>query len=176
MGEVMDRAKLKERLEKSRAAGAKIVFTNGCFDILHRGHAECMRLAKEMGDVLVVGVNTDDSVRRLKGPGRPFFNENDRSGLVAALKPVDFVCMFDEDTPLELIRELRPQVLVKGNDYRIEEVVGAKEVRAWGGEVRLVELVPSLSTTELVRRIVAAPDSPPPGKPREKGLDRGPHR
>ncbi len=130
-----------------------MVFTNGCFDILHRGHLECLRQAKALGDVLVVGINTDASVRRLKGKGRPYVGEKDRAALVSGLECVDYACTFAEDTPLEIIMELRPDVLVKGGDYSHSEVVGADEVAAWGGEVHLVELVPGISTSDILRRI-----------------------
>lgn len=168
MGLAMDRAELKGRLEKLRAQGKRIVFTNGCFDILHRGHLECLRQAKKLGDALVVGVNTDASVRRLKGEGRPYVGEEDRVALLLGLEPVDYVCKFHEDTPLELIRELRPDILVKGEDYRASEVVGATDVRSWGGEVRLIRLVPGVSTTEIVRRIASA-QGPPPKEDGGKG-------
>jgi D-beta-D-heptose 7-phosphate kinase/D-beta-D-heptose 1-phosphate adenosyltransferase len=153
VGEFVKRAWLKTRLEKLRKGGAKVVFTNGCFDLLHRGHVEYLRQAKGFGNILVVGLNSDDSVRRLKGPGRPYVAEEDRGAVLAALESVDYVCAFDEDTPLELIKELKPQVLVKGRDYELSAVVGADEVRSWGGEVRLVDLVPARSTTELADRI-----------------------
>jgi len=164
MGEVLERGVLRERVGKERSRGRKIVFTNGCFDILHRGHAECLKRAKSFGDVLVVGVNSDESVRRLKGPGRPFFSQSDRASLLAELSSVDYVCIFEEDTPLDLIVELEPDVLVKGADYALSQVVGAREVKSWGGEVRLVELVPGLSTSDLIRRIVGAPSDAGSGK------------
>ncbi len=170
MGEVLNRAALKGRLDEARAAGKRIVFTNGCFDILHRGHLECLRRAGELGDLLVVGVNTDDSVRRLKGPRRPYVGEADRAALVAALECVDFACKFDEDTPLELIRELRPDVLVKGKDYDISEVVGAEDVRSWGGEVHLIDLVGGLSTSDIIRRIAGAGG----GGSTKRGAGKGP--
>lgn len=159
MGEFATRKWLKTKLEELRKAGVKVAFTNGCFDILHRGHVEYLKQAKGFGDVLVVGLNSDSSVRRLKGPGRPYVPEEDRGALLAALESVDYVCTFDEDTPLELIVELKPHVLVKGKDYELAQVVGAEEVAGWGGEVHLVDLIPGRSTTELAERIAQSRDS-----------------
>ena len=156
MGEVVAREWLKTELEGIRARGAKVVFTNGCFDLLHRGHVEYLKEAREFGDLLIVGLNSDGSVRRLKGKGRPYVPEEDRAAVLSALECVDYVCVFDEDTPLRLIQELRPAVLVKGKDYEPADVVGAEEVKGWGGEVRLVDLVPHRSTTEMAERIARA--------------------
>lgn len=151
---VLERAALADRLAALRGAGRRIVFTNGCFDILHPGHVRYLAAAKRLGDVLVVGVNSDDSVRRLgKEAGRPFNAEGDRAEVLAALAAVDFVTVFDEDTPLELIRELAPDVLVKGGDWLAEHIVGAADVRASGGEVHSLPFAEGYSTTELVRRI-----------------------
>lgn len=153
---VIGRVALAERLEVARQTGKTVVFTNGCFDILHRGHVECLRQAKDMGDLLVVGLNSDDSVARLKGANRPVMGEGDRAAVLAALESVDYVCIFNEDTPLELIKALRPDVLVKGGDYKLSEVVGAREVESWGGRIALIELVAGASTTELLSRINAS--------------------
>jgi D-beta-D-heptose 7-phosphate kinase / D-beta-D-heptose 1-phosphate adenosyltransferase len=130
----------------------RLVFTNGCFDLLHRGHVEYLHAARSFGDALVVGVNTDASVRRLKGKGRPLVGEEDRAVVLAGLASVDAVALFSEDTPLELILALRPDVLVKGGDYQEDAIVGAQEVRAAGGEVRTVPLVMGRSTTEILER------------------------
>jgi D-beta-D-heptose 7-phosphate kinase/D-beta-D-heptose 1-phosphate adenosyltransferase len=131
-----------------------LVFTNGCFDLLHRGHVSYLGAARALGDALVVGVNTDASVRRLsKGSGRPYVGEADRAFVLAGLESVDAVCLFDEDTPLELVSALLPDVLVKGGDYRPHEVVGREEVEAAGGRVALIPLVPGHSTTGLIRSI-----------------------
>lgn len=148
---VLDREALLERWGRPREA--RLVFTNGCFDLLHRGHVEYLDRARRLGDLLVVGVNTDASVRRLKGPGRPFVAQADRAVVLAALASVDVVTLFDEDTPRELISRLLPDVLVKGGDYRPEEVVGRKEVEAAGGEVRILPFVEGHSTTGLAERI-----------------------
>ncbi len=129
------------------------MFTNGVFDLLHAGHLVSLETARSFGDALVVGMNTDDSARRLKGPSRPFQPEADRARLVAGLRCVDAVTLFDENTPAALIEALVPDVLVKGADYEDGEVVGADVVRAAGGEVRLVELLDDRSTTRLAARI-----------------------
>lgn len=149
---VMARGALVERFGPGRAG--TLVFTNGCFDLLHVGHAAYLEQARSLGDALVVGVNTDSSARRLeKGAGRPYVTQADRARLVAALESVDAVCLFDEDTPAELIAELQPDVLVKGTDYALNEVVGRDVVEARGGRVELIPLVRGRSTTELVSRI-----------------------
>lgn len=127
------------------------VFTNGCFDIVHAGHIKLLCEARQLGDRLVVGMNSDDSVRRLKGPSRPRVSQVDRKTVLEAIRYVDEVVIFDEDTPLELIKRIRPDVLVKGADYRAAEIVGADEVRSWGGKVVRVELLEGRSTTELLR-------------------------
>ena len=139
--------------EEARAAGRVVVFTNGCFDLLHRGHVDLLRFARERGDLLFVGLNSDDSVRRLKGEGRPLVPAADRAAVLAALRAVDYVVEFDQDTPRELILRLLPDVLVKGADYREEDVVGADEVIRAGGRVELAPLTEGRSTTNLVRRL-----------------------
>jgi rfaE bifunctional protein nucleotidyltransferase chain/domain len=133
--------------------GQKIVFTNGCFDLVHSGHAVYLRKAREKGDFLIVGLNRDYSVRRLKGPGRPILKFKERAILLAYLIPVDLVVGFGEDTPLRLIRKLKPDILVKGADYDISEIVGADEVLGWGGEVVRIPLVRGRSTTGLIDRL-----------------------
>jgi rfaE bifunctional protein nucleotidyltransferase chain/domain len=133
--------------------GSKVVFTNGCFDILHRGHVEYLAKAADMGDVLVVGLNTDASVRRLKGESRPVNNQEARALVLASLSFVDAVILFDEDTPYELIKAVRPDVLVKGADYKPEEIVGYDIVTSYGGKVEVVDLVEGYSTTQLLSLI-----------------------
>jgi rfaE bifunctional protein nucleotidyltransferase chain/domain len=133
-----------------RAKGQKIIFTNGCFDILHHGHLDYLAKAADMGNVLVVGVNTDASVKRLKGPERPVTNENDRAFQLASLLCVDAVCLFNEDTPLQLIELVQPDVLVKGGDYTIDTIVGAPFVMARGGKVETVPFVNGYSTTSIL--------------------------
>ncbi|HEV2148358.1 MAG TPA: D-glycero-beta-D-manno-heptose 1-phosphate adenylyltransferase [Longimicrobiaceae bacterium] len=147
---LLTREELVARLGRPRTQ--RVVFTNGCFDVLHRGHAEYLRQARLLGDVLVVGLNADDSVRRLKGPTRPVNPEEDRAYVLASLQAVDAVTVFGEDTPRDLIAALLPDVLVKGGDYRLEEIVGADEVAAAGGEVVIAPLVPGRSTTSILQR------------------------
>lgn len=149
---ILGRGDLPKRLQQWRDQGFRIVFTNGCFDLLHRGHVEYLSKAADMGDVLVVGLNTDASVRRLKGPTRPINKEDDRALLLSALSFVDAVVLFGEDTPYELIREVRPDVLVKGADYRREEIVGYEFVTSYGGRVETIPFVDGYSTTKLINR------------------------
>ncbi|HKO17159.1 MAG TPA: D-glycero-beta-D-manno-heptose 1-phosphate adenylyltransferase [Gemmatimonadaceae bacterium] len=134
-------------------APGRVVFTNGVFDLLHSGHVDILLGARRQGDALVVGVNTDASVRRLKGPERPVRSTAERSYVLAALGMVDAVVAFDEDTPLALIQHLHPDVLVKGGDYTPDTIVGAPEVRAWGGAVVVVPLTPGQSTTFIIQRL-----------------------
>lgn len=131
----------------------KLVFTNGCFDILHVGHLRYLEQAKSLGDVLVVGLNSDLSVQKLKGRTRPIVPEEERAELLANLKPVDFVCIFNEETPLSLITKLRPDLLVKGGDWKIEQIVGGEFVKSYGGEVRSLKFIDGKSTTDIVSRI-----------------------
>lgn len=131
----------------------RVVFTNGVFDLLHRGHIDVLLGARRRGDALVVGVNSDASVRRLKGPDRPMRAEADRCYVLAALEMVDAVIVFDQDTPLELVAALRPDVLVKGGDYSEASIVGAREVREWGGDVVVIPLTPGHSTTSTIERL-----------------------
>ena len=154
MGSVVTRDELVRRVEEARAAGLTVVFTNGCFDIIHRGHTDYLRRAKALGDVLVVGVNTDRSVRALKGPSRPIVPEDDRAHVVAALGSVDLVCLFDEDTPHELISAVSPDVLVKGAGYTRETIVGADVVEARGGRVVAVQELEGRSTRGIIERIL----------------------
>lgn len=140
-----------------RMRGKKIVFTNGCFDILHRGHVAYLNEARKLGDALIVGLNADASVKRLKGPERPINNENDRLFVMKNLKCVDAVEIFTEDTPLELIKALRPLVLVKGGDWSVDQIVGGREVISWGGEVLSLTFVDGYSTTSVIKKIQSEP-------------------
>ena len=144
---------MKRLVFKRKKAGKKIVFTNGCFDILHAGHVTYLEKAKRLGDILVVGLNSDSSIRRIKGPGRPVNPEGDRARVIAALEAVDFVTLFSEDTPLNLICELRPNILVKGADWKKGQIVGAKEVQSWGGKVKQIPLVPGRSTSAILEKM-----------------------
>lgn len=140
-----------------RPRALRVVFTNGCFDVLHRGHVEYLAAARALGDLLVVGLNTDASVRRLKGTSRPVNPQEDRALVLAGLAAVDVVTLFDEDTPLRLIRGLLPDFLVKGGDYAPHQVVGAREVEAAGGLVVIMPLVPGRSTTAILSRARPSP-------------------
>lgn len=131
----------------------KVVFTNGCFDIIHAGHVRFLAQARKLGDFLIVGLNRDASVRRLKGRGRPLMPFADRALLLANLLPVDLVVGFGDDTPLNLIENLRPDILVKGADYALNEIMGAREVRSWGGKVQRLRLVKGKSTSKLIGRL-----------------------
>ena len=144
---------LNEFLEKNK--DKRIVFTNGCFDIIHKGHVTYLNEAKKLGDLLVIGLNSDASVKRLKGPERPINNETDRQYVMSQLKPVDFVEIFTEDTPLNLILKVQPKVLVKGGDWKIEQIVGGKEVVENGGEVYSLNFVNGYSTTNIIHKIQA---------------------
>lgn len=146
---------LQQLLKHQRYHGKRIVFTNGCFDLLHVGHVNYLQRARALGDLLVLGLNSDASVQRLKGPTRPLVSQQDRAEVLAALACVDYVVVFDEDTPLQLIETLRPDILVKGGDYRRETVVGHQQVESWGGRVELIDFVEGRSTTGIVEKIVA---------------------
>ena len=148
-----DRRELACLLKKKSMQGKIIVFTNGCFDILHRGHLSYLNKAKKLGDILVVGLNTDRSVRKIKGDKRPYNKEKDRAFVLAHIKPVDYVCLFDEPTPARLIRSIRPSILVKGGDYKDHEIVGAKDVKGWGGKVIILPYIKGCSTTRLIKKI-----------------------
>lgn len=149
---LISRQILAEVCQELRTANKKIVFTNGCFDILHSGHVTYLSAAKKLGDVLIIGLNTDASVKRLKGENRPVNSENDRAVVINALRSVDYVVYFDEDTPLELITLLKPDVLVKGGDYTPETIVGADTVLRDGGSVIVIPLVAGKSTTSIIQR------------------------
>ena len=140
--------------DKWRADRKKIVFTNGCFDIIHRGHIEYLRKARLLGDILIVGLNSDASVRRIKGEPRPYHDEQDRAAILDAMEMVDLVVIFDEDTPLKLICELKPDFLVKGGDYDSRSIVGASEVESWGGSVKTIPFLKGYGTSKLVEKIL----------------------
>lgn len=150
---IRSRTEASELTRQWRADGLSVVFTNGCFDILHLGHVDYLERAKRLGAKLVVALNTDQSVQRLKGPERPVVNESSRARVMAALQFVDLVVLFDEETPLELIEALKPDILVKGGDYTVETIVGADFVIARGGKVVPLPLVDGYSTTTFVNKI-----------------------
>lgn len=147
---IVDIKELKEILKSAKENNnPKIIFTNGCFDILHRGHVEYLQKAKELGDLLILGLNSDLSVKRLKGENRPINNEEDRAIVLSALECVDFIIIFDEDTPFELLKNLKPDILVKGGDYKLENVIG----REFAKETVLIDFVDGYSTTKIINKI-----------------------
>lgn len=150
---IKDLAAAKAVVLQWKQAGKKVVFTNGCFDILHLGHVDYLEKARELGDKLVLGLNTDDSVSRFKGSERPIQNQNSRAHVLASLQFIDLVVFFNEDTPLNLISELVPDVLVKGSDYLAENIVGADVVKRAGGVVKTIGFVPGYSTTRILEKI-----------------------
>jgi D-beta-D-heptose 7-phosphate kinase/D-beta-D-heptose 1-phosphate adenosyltransferase len=152
---VLSKAMLQRRLGVARRQGKRIVFTNGCFDLIHPGHIRYLRAAKALGDLLVIGLNSDASVRRLKGPTRPLVSQRDRAEVIAALEMVDYVTVFGADTPYELIKAVQPDILVKGGDWTPDRIIGADIVRARGGEVRSLKFAKGYSTSSLVERIGA---------------------
>jgi len=152
-GKILAGKELDRWLAVTRFRNRRIVFTNGCFDLLHRGHVDYLARASDLGDQLVVGLNTDASVRRLKGKDRPYLDENARAVILASLGFVSVVVLFDEDTPYELIRHIRPDVLVKGGEYRLEEIVGHDLVAGWGGKVLAIDMTAGYSTTGLIGKI-----------------------
>lgn len=154
MGKVVKKDDLIKLRKDWKSSNKKVVFTNGCFDIIHRGHIEYLNKAKALGDVLVVGVNSDYSVRRIKGEKRPVVPENDRAFIVANLTPVDYTCIFDDDTPLNLIQAIVPDILVKGADWDINDVVGKDIVMQAGGKVMTIEFVPNQSTSSIIEHIL----------------------
>lgn len=143
---------IKGIINSLKEQGKKIVFTNGCFDLLHVGHVRYLKEAKSLGDILVVGVNSDSSVKVLKGPTRPIQNENDRAEILSELKSVDYAVIFDEETPLNLIKEVSPHILVKGGDWKIESIVGADHVLSHGGQVLSLQFVDGRSTTKIIEK------------------------
>ncbi len=154
MGRLIDLNELLVLRATWRQQGKRMVFTNGCFDLLHRGHVEYLQQASSLGDYLVVGLNTDESVARLKGEGRPIVPQEDRAIILAALACVDYVVYFEQDTPLELIRRLMPEVLVKGADYQLNEIVGHELVQAQGGQVVRITLTPGRATRDVLATIL----------------------
>jgi rfaE bifunctional protein nucleotidyltransferase chain/domain len=153
MNKILKRNTLKGKLEELRKKGKKIAFTNGCFDILHVGHVRYLREAKKTADVLVLALNSDSSVRSLKGKERPLVPEKERAEIIAALEFIDFVTIFNEETPIELINYLKPDILIKGGDWKEKDVVGRKEIKEWGGRVKRSTKVEGRSTTNIVDKI-----------------------
>jgi rfaE bifunctional protein nucleotidyltransferase chain/domain len=152
---ILDLNQLKHSVYRWRFLSKKLVFTNGCFDILHLGHVDYLSKASDLGDILIVGVNSDASTSRLKGPNRPICNEEQRSILLAAMHFIDAVIVFDEPTPLELIKAVRPDVLVKGSDYNLSNIVGADVVQSYNGQVKTIDFLPGYSTTLIEEKIIS---------------------
>ena len=155
MGQVITRKELDEIVGNLKETGKKIVSTNGCFDILHIGHVRILNEAKALGDVLIVGLNSDGSVKKLKGEGRPIVGQDDRAELLANLNAVDYVTIFEEDNPIEFLKVAKPDIHVKGQDYKTGELLEAPVVESLGGQVRLLKIVPGRSTTSLIGKIQA---------------------
>ncbi|MGA9769059.1 MAG: D-glycero-beta-D-manno-heptose 1-phosphate adenylyltransferase [Blastocatellia bacterium] len=153
MSKILDKSSLIEERERLRIEGKLLVFTNGCFDLLHPGHVRYLSAARALGDALVVALNSDCSVRALKGAGRPILNEAERAEVMAALEAVDYVIIFDEETPRELISDLLPDVLVKGGDWAVDQIVGREEVERAGGKILSLPFVEGSSTTDIIKRI-----------------------
>ena len=151
---VLKLEELKKIVSLAKGTGKTVVFTNGCFDLIHGGHIEFLQKAREKGDLLVVGLNSDRSVKSIKGEGRPIKSEKERANIISALRYVDYITIFDESTPADLIREVRPDILVKGDDYAIDEVVGREIVEGYGAKVELIPVVQGLSTTNIVEKIL----------------------
>jgi len=153
MNKLLERNALKDKLEELRKKGKKIAFTNGCFDILHVGHVRYLREAKKSADVLVLALNSDASVRSIKGEKKPLVPEKERAEILAALEFIDFVIIFPELTPLELINYLKPDILIKGGDWPEEKVVGREEIKKWGGRMKIIPEIKGKSTTNIVEKI-----------------------
>jgi rfaE bifunctional protein nucleotidyltransferase chain/domain len=153
MKSVMTWAEAAQLCDRAKAKGGTIVTTNGCFDVLHRGHVSYLSASRSLGDLLIVGINSDASVRKLKGSGRPLNSEIDRACLLAALRYVDGVCVFEEDTPVEWLRSLKPQIHTKGADYKNQQIPEMETMAAWGGRVSFIDFVENYSTTKLISKI-----------------------
>lgn len=153
MSNIKSRKEIKEIRTQLKKEGKKVVFTNGCFDLIHSGHVDYLIKAREMGDVLILGLNTDSSVKKIKGDKRPILKQDERAFILSNLKPVDYVTFFEEDTPAEIINDLIPDILVKGADWAIDKIVGREVVEANGGEVKTVQFVNDQSTSKIIKII-----------------------
>lgn len=151
---IEDWSELKLEIDELKKKGKKIVFTNGCFDILHWGHVSYLKKARDLGDSLVLALNTDDSVKKLKGPSRPINNQNDRALVINELKSIDYVTFFSENTPYEIISHIKPDIITKGGDYTPEQVVGKDIVESYGGNVEIIPFVDGKSTSNIINKIV----------------------
>jgi len=153
MSNIKSNKEIKEIREQLKKQNRKVVFTNGCFDLIHSGHVDYLVKAKEMGDVLILALNTDESIKRIKGDKRPILRQDERAFIVSNLKPVDYVTFFNEDTPAEIISELIPDILVKGADWSIDKIIGREIVEANGGEVKTIKFVNDQSTSNIIKII-----------------------
>lgn len=160
MGQILERQSLLTQRQRLRQEGRRVVFTNGCFDLLHPGHVRYLAQARSLGDALIVALNSDASVNKLKGESRPILKEQERAEVMAALACVDYVTIFAEETPRELIAQLLPDVLVKGGDWSLDTIVGRAEVEAAGGVVESLSFIEGVSTTQIIERILASQGSP----------------
>ena len=154
LSKIKTQSEIKKVVEKAKEEGKKIVFTNGCFDILHQGHVRYLSEAKKLGDYLIVGLNSDQSMRNIKGNNRPLMAEGERAELLAALIFVDGIVIFTEDDPLAIIKYLQPHILVKGADWDEDDIIGAEFIKKRGGEVKRIPLIPNVSTSNIIRRII----------------------
>ena len=154
MNKICPRNDLKAEVDRLKKQGKKVIFTNGCFDILHAGHTRYLREARKLGDALILGLNSDSSVRAIKGEKRPIVPQDERAEVLAALSSVDYVTVFDEETPLALIEFLQPDVIVKGGDWAEKDIVGADSVRKWGGRVAIMPELEGASTTNIIDRVL----------------------
>lgn len=154
MNELKTIDEIKSIRKKLKSENKKVVFTNGCFDLIHAGHVDYLSKAKAMGDILIVGLNSDASIKRIKGDKRPILNEPERSFIISNLKPVDYIVIFEEDTPAKLIEEIIPDILVKGADWSIENIIGREVVEANGGEVKTIEFINDQSTSKIIKSIL----------------------
>lgn len=152
---IVSKARLRKILQKSE--NKRVVFTNGCFDLIHVGHIRYLQKAKSLGDILIVAINTDSSVRKLKGKGRPITPKNDRAEILAAIECVDYITFFNELTPARIIKYLKPDILVKGADYKLEEIVGKDIVECFGGVVKTIPLVKGKSTSDIIKKLGTTP-------------------
>jgi rfaE bifunctional protein nucleotidyltransferase chain/domain len=152
-GKILTLEPLKNQINNWKKQNLTIVFTNGCFDLIHLGHVDYLEKSRNLGDKLIIGLNSDQSVKKIKGPGRPILDEVARARILSSFQFVDAVILFSDETPLNLIREVKPDVLVKGNDYKPENIVGAEIVKSYGGKVITVSLIPGYSTTEIIKKI-----------------------
>ena len=154
MAEIVKKDKIETVFSNLKKDGKCLIFTNGCFDIVHAGHIDYMEKAKALGDVLIVGVNSDESIRRIKGNNRPIVGVDYRLRLLQGISSIDYVCVFNEDTPLELIKKVKPDIIVKGEDWKDKGVVGEDFVRSYGGKVELIALLPGISTSIIIDKIL----------------------